>query len=67
MTACVQKVYEKASKAPAATPALRDLLTEAVRNVRMPTAAAAQSAEKRFSARAGFSGLVSSTKGRARA
>ena len=35
MTACVQKVYEKASKAPAATPALRDLLTEAVRNVRM--------------------------------
>ena len=60
-----QNVYEKASNAPAATPALRELLTDVVRNVIRPTATAAQIAEKRFNARAGFSGLVNKTNGRA--
>ena len=36
------------------TPALRELLTDVVRNVIRPTATAAQIAEKRFNARAGF-------------
>jgi hypothetical protein len=47
MMACVQKVYEKASSIPAATPAPRELVMLAVSTVNRPTAAAAQSAEAR--------------------